>query len=69
MAYAMSLVNTVIKASTQLQIDLSNAANIIELPTSDVRTTDFDISDEKKSELYEGGYHTAYNYLRTTTLV
>jgi NTE family protein len=66
--FARSLVNTVIKASTQLQIDLAENANIIELPTSDVRTTDFDISEEKKSDLYDGGYRTAYNYLSTTSL-
>lgn len=69
LAFARSLVNTVIKASTQLQIDLAEKANIIDLPTSDVRTTDFDLSDEKKSELYDGGYRTAYNYLSTTSLV
>ncbi len=65
---AKALVNTVIKAGIELQIARVPGLYVIALPTLGVRTTDFDLSEEKKDELYQVGYNVALAKLATTAL-
>ncbi len=53
---AKSLVTTVLKTNIRPQISHLSNLHTIELPTVGVKTTDFDISNEKKEELYSAGY-------------
>lgn len=64
---AKALINTVVKASIPLQTS-HLFINEIDLPTLGVATTDFDISEEKKEELYEAGYLNADSFFATEEL-
>jgi NTE family protein len=65
---AVSIINTVVRASIPLQITHVPNLHVIDLPTLGVHTTDFDISNEIKNRLYESGYQTARAYLATSEL-
>lgn len=66
---AVSIVNTVVRASIPLQITHVQNLHVIDLPTLGVHTTDFDISNEMKNRLYDSGYQTARAYLATSEVV
>jgi NTE family protein len=65
---AKSLATTVVRASTQLQISHLRELHTIEIPTLEVRATDFGISEEQKNALYQSGYEAATEYLENTPL-
>jgi NTE family protein len=69
LALAKALIATVMKASVELQIAHVAGLYVIDLPTLGVQTTDFDISDAQKDQLFAAGYSTALAYLATTPLV
>jgi len=67
LSFAKAIINTMLRAGNQLQIDHIPDLHIIDVPTLGVRTTDFDISKKMKDDLYEAGYRTAQAFLATTS--
>lgn len=63
--YVKSLVATMMEAHDRLYIEMSDFARTICIPTLGVRTTDFDLSRERKLELYEAGRNAAERFLET----
>jgi NTE family protein len=51
-----ALTDTVIRANIPLQIGHLNGLRVIDLPTLGVRTTDFNLEEKKKDELYQVGH-------------
>jgi NTE family protein len=54
-----ALTDTVIRANIPLQIGHVDGLRVIDLPTLSVRTTDFNLEEKKKDQLYQEGYRTA----------
>jgi NTE family protein len=54
-----ALTDTVIRANIPLQIAHVDGLCVIDLPTLSVRTTDFNLEEKKKDQLYLEGYRTA----------
>ena len=54
-----ALTDTVIRANIPLQIAHVDGLRVIDLPTLSVRTTDFNLEEKKKDQLYLEGYRTA----------
>jgi NTE family protein len=65
---AKAIVSTMRRAGNQLQIGHIPGLYVIDVPTFDVKTTDFDISQDRKDELYQAGFHAAQAFLATTEL-
>jgi NTE family protein len=67
---AEALAAAVVRAAVALQLQLGQVPglNLIELPTLGVRTTDFDIKQDKKEELYQAGYNRTLAWLATNPL-
>ncbi|MGB3681195.1 MAG: patatin-like phospholipase family protein [Rubrobacteraceae bacterium] len=63
--YVKSLVLTVIEAHDRLYIETADFVRTICIPTLGIRTTDFDLSRERKLELYEAGRDAAERFLKT----
>lgn len=63
--YVKNLVLTMMEARDRLYIETADFARTINIPTLGVRTTDFDISRERKLELYEAGRTAAERFLET----
>jgi NTE family protein len=63
---AKAIVSTMRRAGNQLQVEHVPDLYVVDLPTLEVRTTDFDVSRVKKDELYEAGYRTAKAFFATT---
>ena len=63
--YVKNLVLTMMEARDRLYIETADFARTINIPTLGVRTTDFDISRERKLELYEAGRTAAERFLKT----
>jgi NTE family protein len=63
--YAKSLVATMMEARDRLYIETADFARTICIPTLGVRTTDFELTRERKLELYEAGRSAAERFLQT----
>ncbi len=63
--YVKSLVLTMMEAHDRLYIEMADFARTICIPTLGVRTIDFDLSRERKLELYEAGRTAAERFLKT----
>ena len=63
--YVKSLIYTMMEAHDRLYIEMADFARTICIPTLGVRTTDFDLSRERKLELYEAGRAAAKRFLET----
>ncbi len=63
--YVKNLVYTMLEAHDRLYIETSDFARTIPIPTLGVRTTDFDLSTERRLELYEAGRAAAEKFLET----
>lgn len=63
--YVKSLIYTMLEAHDRLYIEMANFARTICIPTLGVRTTDFDLSRERRLELYEAGRTAAERFLET----
>ena len=63
--YVKNLVLTIMEARDRLYIETADFARTIPIPTLGVRTTDFDLSRERKLELYEAGRTAAEQFLAT----
>lgn len=58
-ALVKALTDTVIRANIPLQIGHLKGLRVIDLPTLGVRTTDFNLEEKKKDQLYQMGYFAA----------
>jgi NTE family protein len=56
--FTRAVLSTMMKTNLSLQINHLEGLRVILLPTLDIGTTEFDISKEKKEELYTEGYET-----------
>ncbi len=63
--YVKSLVHTMLEAHDRLYIETADFARTIPIPTLGVRTTDFDLSRERRLALYEAGRTAAEKFLET----
>lgn len=63
--YVKSLVHTMLEAHDRLYIEMADFARTICIPTLGVRVADFDLSRERKLELYEAGRAAAEQFLET----
>lgn len=63
--YVKSLVYTMLEAHDRLYIEMADFARTIPISTLGVRTTDFDLSRERRLELYEAGRVAAEQFLET----
>lgn len=61
--YVRSLVLTMVEAHDRLYIETADFVRTICIPTLGVRTTDFDLSRERRLELYEAGRAAAERFL------
>ncbi|KPU46029.1 patatin-like phospholipase [Oxobacter pfennigii] len=60
--YILSILSTMMEAFDQRYIEISNFNRTIAIPTLGVKTTDFNLSKEKESELYNSGYKAAKHF-------
>ena len=63
--YVKNLILTMMEARDRLYIETADFVRTINIPTLGVRTTDFDISKERKQELYQAGRTAAERFLET----
>lgn len=63
--YVKSLVFTMMEAHDRLYIEMADFVRTICIPTLGVRTTDFDLSRERKLALYKAGRTAAERFLET----
>ena len=63
--YVKSLMLTVMEAHDRLYIETADFVRTVCIPTLGIRTTDFDLSRERKLELYEAGRTAAVRFLET----
>lgn len=54
--YIMALINTVMEVSEKIHIEDADWAWTIGIPTGDISTTQFDLTNEQKEWLYKSGY-------------
>lgn len=65
MGYIMDIIEAVIDNYDESYISDKDIVRTISIPTGGVKTTDFGISKHKSRELYELGYKSADNFLKT----
>lgn len=65
-SFSKAVVRTALEGKNLLQTRLIPNLHPIRIPTGDVDALSFDISNDKKEELFRIGYDTATNYLRTS---
>ncbi|HEY8417976.1 MAG TPA: patatin-like phospholipase family protein [Limnochordales bacterium] len=59
---AVALLSTMLEAHDARYLEEADRVRTIRIPTCGVRTTDFDISTEKRRELFEAGRHAAREF-------
>lgn len=61
---AWSIYRTMLKAHDRLHIEEQDAVRTIFIPTGDVNTTDFDLTDKQRNYLYHSGHEAAEKFIR-----
>ncbi|MBT8366820.1 MAG: hypothetical protein KJP23_19185 [Deltaproteobacteria bacterium] len=62
--YARSLISAVLQVQENQHLHSDDCQRTIYIDTLDVRTTDFDLSDQKKNELLQSGINGAESYFQ-----
>lgn len=63
--YVKDLVDTLIEGRDRFYLERAEYARTIPIPTLGVRTTEFDLSEERKQDLYRAGRDAAERFLAT----
>lgn len=61
-SYATALVSTMLEAHDALYLEAADSVRTIRIPTQGVRTADFDLTEEQRRRLYEGGVAAAERF-------
>ena len=60
--YIKSILDTMMLAHEKIHVKDTDWAKTIKIPTGDIKTTQFDLTDEKKDWLYRSGYEAATKF-------
>lgn len=63
-SYASALVSTMLEAHDALYLEAADSVRTIRIPTQGVRTADFDLTEEQRRQLYEGGVAAAEKFFK-----
>ena len=64
-ALGKAIISTMMEAHDNLQVESEDFLRTIAIPTMGVRTTEFDLSQQKRDALYNSGVQAAKNFLKT----
>lgn len=62
-SYLLSVIHTSLSTNEDVYFKEKDALRIINIPTLNISTTDFDLSKTDMSNLYNSGYNSAYKFL------
>lgn len=62
LSYVKSILDTMMLAHEKIHVKEANWARTIPIPTGNIKTTQFDLTDEEKDWLYKSGYEAATKF-------
>ncbi len=64
-SYTKALITTMLDAHDRLHVEKAHAVRTVFIPTLEVRTTQFELSEELRKKLYQSGREAARKFLQT----